>query len=225
MSVLIMISGFAMLSTGLLARFGRFRRWYVIGMRAMWGEVARYGAIPLGVSLIVSGVVISDTLPEEVERIGGWIVATMFLVTMVLGAWRPRWLQPRWLLWLKDNYPDQMEALLEDARRDSWTWQERVSTQPGLEEWAKEVAGEAVDEPPQVIHETWKERWRRKKQERAVRSVVKSFESGRSFTQLEVSRLCPNANRSEITSGLEDLHIRGEIERVGNSIFEKWRRV
>jgi hypothetical protein len=62
MSALIVILGLVVLFAGLLARLGKLRRAYVIRVRAMWGEVARYGAIPLGGSLIVLGVVISGLL-------------------------------------------------------------------------------------------------------------------------------------------------------------------
>jgi hypothetical protein len=58
-----------------------------------------------------------------------------------------------------------------------------------------------------------------------VRSTVKSFDSGKTFTDYDVSLLCPNAGPPEITSGLEDLHIRGEIERMGEGMFARWRRV
>ena len=139
MSVWVVLFGFAMLSVGLCVRFGRLKRSYVIRVGAMWGEVVRHGPIPLGICFIATGIVMSDLIPKEAKRIGFLIVVMMFVVSLALSAWRPRWLKPRWLLWLEDNYPDQMEALLEDARRDSWAWQERVRTQQGLEEWARQT--------------------------------------------------------------------------------------
>jgi hypothetical protein len=151
-------------------------------------------------------------LPEEVERIGGWIVATMFLVTMVLGAGKPRWLQPRWLLWLKDNYPDQMETLLKDARQDSWAWQERARTQQGLEEWAREVAGE----PHPRVYTTLNE---------IVRSVIIVRSPRKSFTIDDVKNDCPDIGRWRIRRMLKRLQKEGKLTRTGRGSSARWRRV
>ena len=57
---------------------------------------------------------------------------------LVFAIWKPRWLKPDWLIWLEDKYGTNIvEYLLEQARNDK-TWEQRVSTQEGLEAWAKE---------------------------------------------------------------------------------------
>jgi hypothetical protein len=210
----IAILGIATLALGLFVRFGGFKRWYVVRGRAMWSEAVRYGLIPLGFA-IIAAVVAAQLIPGTSPPGGTefWIFLTMLLVALTVGAGKPRWLQPHWLLWLIDNYPDQMEALLEDARRNSWTWQERVQTQQGLEAWAREVAGE----PQPVVYTTLNE---------VVRSFVMLRSLQRSFSIDDIKRDCPDIiGRWRIRRVLRRLQREGKLTRTGRGRSARWRRV
>ena len=64
----------------------------------------------------------------------------LFIVAIILAFWRPRWLVPRWLLWLEDNHGEIYDQLREEAQKlGAREWEKRVSTQEGLEAWAMEV--------------------------------------------------------------------------------------
>ena len=54
--------------------------------------------------------------------------------------WRPRWIRPQWVKWVEDNHRWlEIQWLIADARKDPQGWGNRVSTQQGLEGWAREV--------------------------------------------------------------------------------------
>lgn len=63
----------------------------------------------------------------------------LFVVGLILAAWNPWWLRPRWLVYLEEEYGSVMWHLLEEATKDARAWEKRVRTQAGLEEWAEET--------------------------------------------------------------------------------------
>lgn len=140
------LAGFALVYFGILMRVGAFKRWY-LGPRIFPPQAITYGAIPFGVAAIELCVVIVLTPhPNPNPDAIGWVVALTAGLTslfgFVLAIWRPRWIKPYWVRWLEDNYGDRIHILIAAARRDPKAWEKRVATQQGLEEWAREVAGE-----------------------------------------------------------------------------------
>jgi hypothetical protein len=96
--------------------------------------------IPLGLSFIAAEIITSDLIPSKTP--GGvefWIVMAMFVASMVLGVWNPRWLRPRWLVYLEEEYGTVMWRLLDEARKNPREWERQVRTQEGLEQWAEET--------------------------------------------------------------------------------------
>ena len=58
----------------------------------------------------------------------------------MLGFWfmyrPPRWLQPRWILWLEEEYGYCLPILIEEAQKmNRWQWESRVRSQAGLQAW------------------------------------------------------------------------------------------
>ena len=58
---------------------------------------------------------------------------------MVFMLIKPRWLAPRWLVWLRDNYDWEMIEFMADQTHQDRNWNQRASTQERLEAWAKEM--------------------------------------------------------------------------------------
>lgn len=77
--------------------------------------------------------------PDSVQSLFDVIVISMLLMSIILGVCPPRWLRPRWLVYLEDEYGSVMWYLLEEASKNAGVWEQRVSTQKGLEEWAEET--------------------------------------------------------------------------------------
>jgi hypothetical protein len=96
-----------------------------------------YGSVPTGLGFLLAsiGLFVGSRL---LTLIGLFSTVPFALVFMAL---KPRWIQPDWLLWLRDHYPAQMvEFMLDRARQNSKGWEARVFTQAGLEDWAAEMA-------------------------------------------------------------------------------------
>ncbi len=134
--------GFLLLLSGLLVRSGKFKTLvFVKGTPVLMPKAIKNMFIPLGITFIIWGGILSDFVPDIDTRnlLFNWFVLPLLLVSMVLGVWNPRWLQPQWLNYLEDEYGTVMWKLLDEARKDVPSWSRRVRTQAGLEEWAEET--------------------------------------------------------------------------------------
>jgi hypothetical protein len=93
-----------------------------------------YMGWPIGVGSLLTGIgfAIDSRTLAMVGLFGAFPFGLLFAI------WKPRWLKPNWLVWLEDKYDaNTVEFLLEQARNDK-SWEQRVSTQEGLEAWAEE---------------------------------------------------------------------------------------
>jgi hypothetical protein len=102
-----------------------------------------YGVIPFGIAAIEMCVIVIFS-PYLGPDTTGWVMVFIVGPTLVFGYilafWRSRWIKPSWVNWLEENYTrEELVILIAAARWDPKAWEERVSTQAGLEEWAKEV--------------------------------------------------------------------------------------
>jgi hypothetical protein len=140
------LAGLVLIYFGIIVRIGAFKRWY-LGPRIFPPQAIVYGAIPFGIAAIELCVIVVFTpYPNPNPDATGWAVALTAGLTslfgFVLAAWRPKWIKPHWVRWLEENYSHKLHSLIAAARRDPKSWEKRVATQKGLEEWAREVAGE-----------------------------------------------------------------------------------
>lgn len=133
--------GVAMLVLGLYIRAGGFKTWYLArGTPIIIPRAIQNMLIPLGLSFIAAEVITSDLIPTKSPGdVFFWIVMSMFIASIALGIWNPRWLQPRWLVYLEDEYGTVMWHLLQEAAQDPKRWEQQVRTQEDLETWAEET--------------------------------------------------------------------------------------
>jgi hypothetical protein len=128
-----------MLVWGILVRSGKVKGWWVLKDTPIVPINAVYMTLPASVSFFMSAVAL--LWPELDERTRLFEYSGFVLILgIILTFWRPRWLVPRWLLWLEDNHGEIYSQLREEAQKlGAREWEKRVSTQEGLEEWAMEV--------------------------------------------------------------------------------------
>lgn len=129
-----------MLLFGLFLRFGKAKAWYLTrGVPILIPRAIQNMMIPMGITFLVDGVF---DLIQDVETrlvVSNYVVWPMLLLSLLLGIWTPRWLRPRWLVYLEEEYGSVMWHLLEEARKDAWNWEQQVSTHQGLVKWAEET--------------------------------------------------------------------------------------
>ena len=98
-----------------------------------WG----YALLPASIGAISSsiGVLLNNRMLAAIGLLGSVLCSFIFMFS------KPRWIQPDWLLWLRDHYtPPMVDFMLNQALYDPKKWEWRISTQEGLEAWAAEMA-------------------------------------------------------------------------------------
>ncbi len=149
------VIGVVTLSFGLYIRAGGFKTWYLVrGTPVVMPQALRSMPIPLGITFIVWTIVWSVSDIKIGNRLFGCIVIPMFVASMVLGIWNPRWLRPRWLVYLENEYGLLMWSLLKEAAKSPREWERRVRTVNELKEWAEETR-EKLGYPPRPPHSDW----------------------------------------------------------------------
>lgn len=134
--------GLIVLSIGLYIRLGGFKAFFLAkGTPVLMPQALQNVPIPLGITLIVFEITLSNLIADISTRraLFDWIVTPLFIISLVLALWNPRWLRPRWLVYLEDTYGSVMWRLLDEARKNVPAWTRQVRTQQGLEEWAEET--------------------------------------------------------------------------------------
>ena len=145
----------------------------------------------------------------------GACVAVILLILTIVSPVGHRWFKSHWAYWLEENYKSKLDVLIADIRRDPRAWERRVTTQKGLEEWAREVAGEPRQEDQR----------RRQEQEKAIHSAIKSFSQGETFVIADLERACPGTSYATILRVLVQLRAQEKIECTGRGRTARWRRV
>lgn len=143
MATILFLLGIAFLSMGIYVRLGGFKSLYLAkGIPILMPRALQNFAMPLGLTLIATATTSSQILFPSVEtrqQLTLWVEMPIFVIGLILVAWAPRWLKPRWLVYLEDEYGTVMWHLLDEAKKDVRGWSRRVRTQAGLEEWAEET--------------------------------------------------------------------------------------
>lgn len=141
MSVPICLTGFGLcvIAIGIGIRAGKKKGWWLMWDTPITPIAAAHVMIPGGITFLLLSLAV--LLPELEDRRRLFNFVMLFLIlTIILAFWRPRWLVPRWLLWLEDNHGEIYDQLREEAQKlGAREWEKRVSTQEGLEAWAMEV--------------------------------------------------------------------------------------
>jgi hypothetical protein len=137
----ILLAGFGVFSiaVGIGIRAGKRKRWWLMWDTPITPIAAAHIMIPGGIAFLIISIAFLLPDVESRRRVFGYGLLLMFS-SWVLAIWRPRWLVPKWLLWLEDNHGEIYAQLREEAQKlGAREWERRVSTQEGLEEWAMEV--------------------------------------------------------------------------------------
>ncbi len=131
--------GVSALVFGILIWTGKIKSWWLLEFNPLVPEAAAYLGIPFSITLFILTLVLF--VPGLEGRRQGLCYASISLaIAFILAVWRPRWLTPKWLLWLETHHDDILPLLKKDAQQiGGRAWSARVRTQAGLEAWVAEV--------------------------------------------------------------------------------------
>lgn len=120
-----------------LARFGKYRGWYLAHFVPpfVWSRSVYF--FPLSAVFVCAPFL--ALIPVDVDTRGSlWGIASMLgiIVTPIIVIWTPRWLKPNWQRYLEDNYSqDEIRAFIS-------VWREM-----GKKEWSTYLDSEEdIDE-------------------------------------------------------------------------------
>ncbi len=140
MLLILLVTGLIFLIVGIVVRLGWFKPLFLAkGIPILMPRALQNISIPLGFVLLA--IVFTDFAPTVQLRqmLFVWGVGPLFIASLIMAVWSPRWLRPRWLVYLEDEYGSVMWHLLDEAEEDVRGWTRRVRTQARLEEWAEET--------------------------------------------------------------------------------------
>jgi hypothetical protein len=136
----LVVTGVLSLCISMMTLRGFLKRFYIYQRAVSIPSSLVYAGFPVGITFLMLAVAVA--IPDG--QIGRVIIFAgvfpVFLSVPVLMAWQPRWLEPQWFRWLKDNYPHRLPTLLNEATRGGRAWDVQAKTQEGLEEWARRTA-------------------------------------------------------------------------------------
>jgi hypothetical protein len=127
------------ITMGIVVSAGKMKSWWLLWDTPITPIAVFHIMIPGGIAFIIMGM--AFLLPDIVgrRRAFGYGLLLLF-ISYILVFWQPRWLIPKWLLWLEDHHGEIYDQLREEAQKmGAREWEKRVSTQEGLEVWAMEV--------------------------------------------------------------------------------------
>jgi len=123
-----------------LARFGKYRGWYLVPFVPpfIWNRLlyifplsAVFVCAPFIASLPVDG--------DTYMSLWGWASMLGIIVTPIIVIWTPRWLKPNWQRYLEDNYSqDSIRAFIPVWREmDKQEWSAYLDSEKGIDELVK----------------------------------------------------------------------------------------
>ncbi len=137
----LLVTGIGFLVLGFLTQMGIYKHWWWgISTPVSPGKIV-FGSFPLAFTFFLVAYLAESNLPNETRlQLANCVGIPMILLAMALTVWQPYWLKPRWFRWLEMYHGHILNLLWEEARKEGWlSWNERVKTQEGLEEWVAEV--------------------------------------------------------------------------------------
>jgi hypothetical protein len=127
---------------------GHRKRSFLLERNLYAPKDAHYGDFPLGLGLLLAALGLAMGSQEgNIAEVRFW--RTMFFVgffggvglSVLFAIFKPKFVKPKWLLWLEAHYDRATVAYMFDqARRNPKSWEWKISTQEGLEKWAAEMA-------------------------------------------------------------------------------------
>lgn len=141
--LVLVVIGVSVIAFGAYVRMGGGKRLYVIRMIPVIAPQAYKNAlIPAGAFIILLGLWSSGSISGKIETFLDYAVFLSFLATIILGVLSPRWLKPRWLVYLEDTYGGGFTyaVLLPTAGKDPRGWEQQMRTLEDVKGWAARVA-------------------------------------------------------------------------------------
>lgn len=141
MNIVFVFLGIVFITLGLSPYLGSNKFWWWSKSTPIVPKTVVFGSIPIAFVLFLMAYTFRPTIPMGTRLIVmNYLGIPMVLVAIILTIWQPRWLKPKWLRWLETHHAPILSLLREEARKERWSdWNQRVSTQEGLEEWIEEV--------------------------------------------------------------------------------------
>jgi hypothetical protein len=152
MDAFLMLSllGMILLGFGIYVLRGGYKRLYITPNRlpVVAPEASKYVFLPAGVAIIVFALAMPPFIPDSARNIFFYAGAGLLVVAMVLSIISPRWLKPRWLVYLEDTYGRSFtQVVLLPAAGNDPGWVQRMRTLEDVKLWAADVA-ERMGFPP-----------------------------------------------------------------------------
>ena len=120
---------------GIAIRLGYFKKMY-FGSR---GGI--YGYIPMGL-LFILYTYYESVAAVHSESVTYFYIAFGFLIVCVLylSIRKPRWIKPKWTLWV-EKYPKKViDAMAEDVKNNPDEWEKNTIDEESIKKWAKRVS-------------------------------------------------------------------------------------
>lgn len=122
----------------LIVRLGIIKSWFILKtLPGLLSGRMMYAAFPFGLSFLLSDLVASHPNYNARES---YLLTLTLLIGPVFGFWfmyrPPRWIKPRWLQWLEQEYGYCLPILIEEAQKmNRWAWEAQVRTRAGMQAW------------------------------------------------------------------------------------------
>jgi hypothetical protein len=129
----------------LLVRTGIFKSWLILKtLPGLMSARMFYAAFPIGLGFLLLSFLPLHPYYDLNRQPFTTLVLLFTWGGPLLGFWfmyrPPGWLQPKWVLWLEQEYGYCLFILIEEAQKmNRWVWESRVRTQTGLQVWIDEV--------------------------------------------------------------------------------------
>ena len=125
----------------ILVKSGLLKSWWIVKtLPGILSPRMVYATIPVGLGFILLSILPSldnynssefpFTLLLGIAVFGGPLVGFLLMYRP------PKWLDPKWLQWLKSEYGYCLDILIEDAQQmNRWDWERQVRTRAGMQQW------------------------------------------------------------------------------------------
>lgn len=120
----------------LLARFGNYRRWYVVRFIPpfSWSRAVYFW--PASAFFIFLPLLVFSSLDDETVMIASAFIGFAgFIIALIIAIWTPRWLKPSWQRYLEDNYSQtEIRSFIPIWREmDKQEWSAYLDNEEGID--------------------------------------------------------------------------------------------
>ena len=157
-SLLSLLIGLPLYLPWLLARTGKYKRWYLAYFAPpfMWHRAIFF--FPASAFfVIVPFMAVLPVNPDLGEAIWGYVGLAGAIIGFLMMLWTPRWAKPKWQQYLEDNYPySEIRRTFVPVWRemDRRQWSRLMDSEEGIDELVQ-LARKGLTEKPLDIRDLW----------------------------------------------------------------------